>query len=75
MKVSYVILTNKQDYGKVIKRIIKDGQEYADDYIYNDGEWELTGCMLAYTWFESPLYERYEEITEEEAMKRIAEMK
>ena len=69
MNTNYMLLTNKQDYGKVIKRI------GGKSYIYINGEWKRTGCMVAYLWPESPLHEMYKEITAEEAMKRIAEMK
>lgn len=69
MNTNYMLLTNKQDYGKVIKRI------GGKSYIYINGEWKRTGCMVAYFWFGSPLYDMYKEITEEEAMKCIAEMK
>ena len=56
-------------YGTLVKR--KGRLQHKYD---KDRGWVRSGIFMRYVFEESPLYEQYEEITEEEAMKLISEM-
>ena len=56
-------------YGTIVK--CKGRLQYKYD---KDRRWVRSGIFMRYVFEESPLYEQYEEITEEEAMKLISEM-
>ncbi|PNH22016.1 hypothetical protein CAL30_03420 [Megasphaera hutchinsoni] len=69
---SYYVLKDKPHKGTIIKWNSEfEGYKYKP----KTHEWVESGIMLEYFWEDDPKYEMYEEITEEEAMKRIAEMK
>lgn len=68
-KYRYYLLKANSNKGDIVKA---NGR---NQYIYENKDWVPTGIMLEYFWEDDPKYEMYEEITEEEAMKRIAEMK
>lgn len=70
----YFELTDNINKG-VITRINETHPSKQYKYIPKEKKWVCSGIMIEYLWPESPLHEMYEEITEEEAMKRIAEMK
>ena len=63
--VKYVMLTDNESYGTVVKLC---GQKH---YEYINGEWVRSGIMTEYFCDESPFYDLYKEITPEEAEKLI----
>lgn len=69
MKFRYVVLTDNIRRGTIVKM---SGRYH---YEYDNGEWKRTGIMTDYFIDSSPAFELYKEITEEEAMKLISEMK
>lgn len=69
MKTTYVVLIDNVRRGTIVRM---DGQ---DHYRYKDGSWVETGIMMEYFDDESPAFELYKEITEEEAMKLISQIK
>lgn len=69
MQTVYVVLTDSVRRGTIVKMI---GQNH---YKYKDGIWIETGIMMDYFDDESPAFELYREISEEEATKLISQMK
>ncbi len=67
MKYEYVELLDKEHKGMIMRM---DG-EY--QFIYKKGiGWVESGLFLRYSWPESNLYDLYKEISEKQAMKKIA---
>lgn len=64
----YLILTDREHSGIIIKTEGEDWFRY-----YNERGWVETGILLKYLNDESPLYDCYEKISEEEVGKLIAE--
>lgn len=65
----YLALTDYDNRGTVIKQ---EGRKF---YEYKDGEWVRRGLGIGYFLPDAPELECYEEITEEEALGKIEEMK
>lgn len=61
--IRYLKLTDYENQGTIIKQ---QGRKF---YGVKDGEWKQRGLSLGYFLPESPEYECYEEITEEQANK------
>lgn len=71
-KFTYYVLLDWRHKGIIIKWSSEfEGYEY----IPREKKWGRNDIMYEYFWEDDPKYGMYEEITEEEAMKRIAEMK
>ncbi len=66
-KYEYVTLIDNRRRGTVVKC---NGRL---QYEYKNGEWVRSGVLMEYFNDESPYYDLYKEISEEEAMKMIAE--
>lgn len=64
----YIVLTDAAHNGTVVRC---NGRL---QYVRKNGEWIRSGVLMEYFNEESPLYEHYREITEEEAMILITEM-
>lgn len=69
MKFKYVVLMDNIRKGTIIKM---SGRKH---YRYSDGEWKRTGIMTDYFIDDSPVFELYKEISEEEANKLINKIK
>ena len=67
--MKYYVLNDLERRGTVIRS--EEGKSYKHDK--NRG-WVRTGVMAQYRFPDSPLYESYNEISEEEANKLIANM-
>lgn len=65
IKYEYVKLTDREHLNTVVRCKNEEWE------IYVAGEWKQTGILIKYFCDESPLYDCYEEISEEEAMKII----
>jgi len=67
MKYEYVELLDKEHKGMIMRM----DREY--QFIYKKGiGWVESGLFLRYSWPESNLYDLYKEISEKQAMKKIA---
>lgn len=64
----YLILTDYENRGTVVKQ---NGRKFFE---YKDGEWVRRGLGLGYFFPDAPEFDCYEEITEEEALKKITKM-
>lgn len=64
----YLMLTDYDNRGTIVKQ---DGRKF---FGYKDGEWVRRGLSIGYFLPDAPEFECYEEITEEEALKRIEVM-
>lgn len=60
-KISYLKLTDKDNYGTIIKRV---GMK---SYGFINGEWKCGGMSIGYFFPDAPDFDCYEEISEEEA--------
>lgn len=65
-QIRYLKLTDYENQGTIIKQ---QGRQF---FGVKDGEWKRRGLSLGYFLPESPEYECFEEISEEEANKLIA---
>lgn len=64
----YFKLLDQMNYGEIIK--VEGRQQYT--YIHGEGVWEKTGILLLYlTEEETGFYEKYEEISEEQAFEAL----
>lgn len=66
-KTEYVVLTDNKNRGIIVRCNGRIQHEYDRE----KKEWIRSGILLEYFCDESPLYDCYEEISEEEALKRI----
>lgn len=66
--IRYLMLTDYDNRGTIVRQ---DGRKF---FGYKDGEWIRRGMGIGYFLPGAPEFECYEEITEEEALKKIAEM-
>ena len=64
-KYQYIRLTDREHLNNVVRC---QGRLWERNV---DGEWKQTGILIEYFCDESPLYNCYEEISEEEALKII----
>lgn len=63
----YVMLIDRERYGT----IIRCQGRYQYEYDVNTREWVRSGILIEYQCDESPLYDMYKEISEDEVMKII----
>lgn len=66
-KIEYVVLTDNQNRGIVVRCNGRIQHRYDTE----KKEWIRSGILLEYFCDESPLYNCYEEITEEQALELI----
>ncbi|MHB8063520.1 MAG: hypothetical protein ACYDG2_12965 [Ruminiclostridium sp.] len=68
ISTKYIKLLDPEHSGTIVKSL---GRE---SFIYKNKQWIRSGILTHYFFPESDLYDRYDEISEEEALKLIESM-
>jgi len=69
----YKLLGGSGKLKKYIGSIIKENPKSHEEWYWNkqNQSWQPIGIMMNYTWIESPEFEQYEELTEDEVMRKV----